>query len=94
MGQALIIYFFSIGGSEVILILLFILIFFGSKGIPEIARGLGKGIREFRNASNSIKSEITQSIRDAERQTNIQKTIGNQIDKNLGIDLNDNSKKD
>ncbi len=94
MGQALIIYFFSIGGSEVILILLFILIFFGSKGIPEIARGLGKGIREFRNASNSIKSEITQSIRDAERQTNIQKTIGNQIDKNLGIDLDDNSKKD
>ena len=38
------------GGPEWILIVLFIIIFFGAKKIPEIARGFGKGIREFKNA--------------------------------------------
>ncbi len=40
------------------MIILFILIFFGSKKIPELARGLGKGMREFQDASNSIRREI------------------------------------
>lgn len=56
--------FFEVGGGEILLIMLVALMFFGSKNVPQIARGLGKGMREIRNASNSIKSEI---VREAER---------------------------
>ena len=42
-----------IGGPEIIIILLFIIMFFGSKKIPEIARGIGKGIREVKDASKA-----------------------------------------
>ncbi|MBD2713921.1 twin-arginine translocase TatA/TatE family subunit [Microvirga sp. STR05] len=48
----------DIGGSELILILVVILIFFGANKIPELARGLGKGIREFKDASREIRSEF------------------------------------
>jgi sec-independent protein translocase protein TatA len=65
-GMVYLIYFLNIGGGELVVILLFILIFFGSKSIPDLARGLGKGIREFKNASDSIKREITQSARDVD----------------------------
>jgi len=51
--------FFDIGAGEMMLILIVVLIFFGSKKIPELARGLGKGMREFKDASNSIRNEIT-----------------------------------
>ncbi|MFN4852853.1 MAG: twin-arginine translocase TatA/TatE family subunit [Bacteroidota bacterium] len=53
-----IILFLNLGGSEVMLILFVVLLFFGSKSIPELARGLGKGLREIREASESIRSEI------------------------------------
>ncbi|MCG8323229.1 MAG: twin-arginine translocase TatA/TatE family subunit [Cytophagales bacterium] len=46
------------GGMEWILIVLVILIFFGAKKIPELARGLGKGIREFKDATKEVKKEI------------------------------------
>ena len=49
----------SLGPFEIALIFLVILLVFGAKRIPEIARGLGKGIREFREASNDIKKELT-----------------------------------
>jgi sec-independent protein translocase protein TatA len=49
------------GGSEILLILCFIIIFFGSKKIPELARGLGKAMREVKDASNDIKKEIRDS---------------------------------
>ncbi len=42
-------------------ILLFVVIFFGSKKIPELAKGLGKGLRELKDASNEIKKEIRDS---------------------------------
>jgi TatA/E family protein of Tat protein translocase len=45
-------------GGEIILIMLFVLIFFGADKIPEVARGLGKGIREFKKAADEIKSEL------------------------------------
>jgi sec-independent protein translocase protein TatA len=48
----------DLGGGEIMLILVVILIFFGAKRIPELARGLGKGIREFKDASSEIRSEI------------------------------------
>ena len=50
-----------IGGPEIIIILLFIVIFFGSSKIPSLARTLGKTIREVKDASNEIKKEIRDS---------------------------------
>lgn len=50
--------FLNLGGGEVILILLVVVIFFGSKSIPELARGLGKGLREIKDATENIKREI------------------------------------
>ncbi|MEM0939236.1 MAG: twin-arginine translocase TatA/TatE family subunit [Bacteroidota bacterium] len=46
------------GWGELLIIMLFILIFFGAKKIPEIAKGMGKGIREFKDATKEIKEEI------------------------------------
>ena len=48
----------DLGGGELMLIMVVILIFFGANKIPELARGLGKGIREFKDASREIRSEI------------------------------------
>jgi sec-independent protein translocase protein TatA len=48
----------NIGSGELILILLAFLIFFGAKKIPELAQGLGKGIREFRKAARDIQEDV------------------------------------
>lgn len=50
----------SFGGFEVLIVLLVILLFFGAKRIPELARGIGQGITEFRKASDEIKKELEQ----------------------------------
>ena len=52
------------GGWEWILIILLVLVFFGAKKIPELAKGLGKGIKEFKNATNEIKDEIEEGVKD------------------------------
>ena len=52
------------GWTEMLVVALFILIFFGAKKIPEIARGMGKGIREFKDATKEIKSEIDEGAKD------------------------------
>ncbi len=49
----------SLGPFEILLIFLVILLVFGAKRIPEIARGLGKGIREFKAATSELKNELT-----------------------------------
>lgn len=49
----------SLGPMEILLIFLAILLIFGAKRIPEIARGMGKGIKEFRAATREISSELT-----------------------------------
>lgn len=48
----------GLGGWEVLVILLVLLIFFGAKRIPDLAKGLGKGIKEFKDATKDIKDEI------------------------------------
>lgn len=48
----------GMGGWEVLLILVIFIVLFGAKKIPEMARGLGKGIREFKDATSEIKDEI------------------------------------
>ena len=57
----------NLGATEIILIFLVVLLLFGGTKIPELMRGLGRGIREFNNAKNSVEDEIRQGIRDAEK---------------------------
>ncbi|MEO5647071.1 MAG: twin-arginine translocase TatA/TatE family subunit [Chitinophagaceae bacterium] len=52
------------GGSEWILILLAILLFFGGRKIPELMRGIGRGVREFNDAKTNVKSEIEEGIKE------------------------------
>ncbi len=54
--------FGNLGGGEILLILVFILIFFGPKKIPEIAQGLGKGIREFKKATREIQDAVEKEV--------------------------------
>lgn len=59
------------GGSEWILILLVILLFFGGKKIPELMRGIGRGVREFNDAKTSVKSELEAGMNEKDKpQTN------------------------
>jgi len=55
-------FFGGLGGWEVLLIFLVILIFFGAKKLPDLARGLGKGIREFKDATTGIKNDLEEGI--------------------------------
>jgi len=48
-------------GQEIIVVAALVLLLFGGKKLPELMRGLGKGIREFKNATNSIKEEIEEA---------------------------------
>lgn len=50
--------FLNLGGGEVFLIILVLLMFFGSDKLPEIAKGLGKGLRELNDAKNTVQEEI------------------------------------
>lgn len=52
------------GGGEWIWLILIVVIFFGGRKIPELARGLGKGIREFNDAKDGVKKEIETGIAD------------------------------
>lgn len=56
----------NIGMPELLLILLFVLIFFGAKKIPEFAQNLGKGLREFRKATRDIQEEIAEESKKLE----------------------------
>jgi sec-independent protein translocase protein TatA len=53
----------NLGAPEILLIMLVILIFFGPKKIPDLARGLGKGLREFRKASQEIQEDIEKELK-------------------------------
>ena len=50
--------FQGIGTFEILIILFIVLLLFGAKRLPELAKGLGKGIKEFKKASNDIKEEV------------------------------------
>ena len=53
------------GGSEWIIIVLAVLVLFGGRKIPEFMRGLGKGMREFKDAKDNIKNEIEAGMNDS-----------------------------
>ena len=52
------------GWTEMLIIALFVIVFFGAKKIPEIARGMGRGIREFKDATKEIKDEIKEGSKE------------------------------
>ena len=52
----------SIGTGELMLVMLFVLFFFGSKKIPDLARGLGKGMREMKDAMQGIQNDIRDGV--------------------------------
>jgi sec-independent protein translocase protein TatA len=57
------------GGTEWILILLVILLFFGGRKIPELMRGIGKGVKEFNDAKEDMKKNIKGEIKEKEPDT-------------------------
>ncbi len=52
------------GGSEWILIIIVVLLMFGGKKIPELMRGVGRGMREFNDAKNNVKNEIEEGMKE------------------------------
>ncbi|MCU0333723.1 MAG: twin-arginine translocase TatA/TatE family subunit [Chitinophagaceae bacterium] len=55
------------GGTEWVLIVLAVLILFGGRKIPEFMRGLGRGIREFKDAKDNVKREIEEGINEKDK---------------------------
>ena len=60
----------GVGFQEILLIGLFVLVFFGAKKIPEFMKGLGKGVREFKDAMTNVKNEIENPVKEAENKIN------------------------
>jgi sec-independent protein translocase protein TatA len=57
----------NIGGPSMILIIVVILLLFGAKRIPELARGLGRGIREFKDATKDIQNDLEEGMKDKKK---------------------------
>ncbi len=65
----------DISGSEILVVMLFILIFFGSKSIPSIAKTIGKGLYQIRNATAEIQHEIKNSVSEITTDINIKNIL-------------------
>ena len=74
-------HFLFIGGPEIIVIGLLVVMLFGADKIPEIARGLGKGMRQLKDATNDIKREINETADKQGIDTNIAKDVTKEINK-------------
>jgi sec-independent protein translocase protein TatA len=71
--------FLFISGPEIMIIMLIVVMVFGADKIPEIARGLGKGIRQVKDATNDIKREIKDSSEKLDVDTDIAKDVKKEI---------------
>ena len=80
MKLCMLLFLESIGTGELLVILLFVLFFFGSKKIPDLARGLGKGMREVKDAMQGIQRDINEGVNLEEEKKMIQ-DIKKDIDK-------------
>ncbi|GAB3896550.1 twin-arginine translocase TatA/TatE family subunit [Spirosoma agri] len=57
----------GLGGQEMVFIFLALLLLFGAKKIPELARGLGKGIKEFKDATKDVRENIEEGLKESEK---------------------------
>ena len=62
--------FLFISGGEIVIVFVVFLLLFGSSKVPELAKGLGKGMREFKKATDDIKREIDSSTSDLKKEFN------------------------
>jgi len=69
---------FGLGQWEILVIFLVVLLLFGAKRIPEMAQGLGKGIKEFRSAMRDVQSEVDISPKSADAGPSIGGTVASQ----------------
>ena len=70
-----------ISGGEIAFIIFIVLMIFGADKVPEIARGLGKGMRQLKDATNEIKTEITKSAKAQNLDVDIAKDVKKEINK-------------
>ncbi len=70
-----------ISGTEIVFIIFIVIMVFGADKIPEIARGLGKTMRQLKDATNEVKNEIQKSAEKKGINTNLTQDITNQIKK-------------
>lgn len=68
----------SFGFQEMILVAIVILLLFGGRKIPELMRGLGRGIREFNDAKNNVRREIEEGVNDKDNKPASTSTTTNQ----------------
>lgn len=59
----------GLGMPEIFLILAVVLILFGAKKLPELARGMGQGIKEFKNATRDVKEDLERAMDDTDQST-------------------------
>ncbi|MEY4133883.1 MAG: Sec-independent protein translocase subunit TatA/TatB [Saprospiraceae bacterium] len=78
----LLLFIFGQGPWEIFIIFFVVLLLFGGKKIPELMRGIGKGIREFNAARSSIEQEIKEGMRENERKELDENKQGNFIQRN------------
>jgi sec-independent protein translocase protein TatA len=78
----------QLSGSEILLVLVVALVFFGSKSIPDVARMVGKGVREFRKATSEIQKEIDNYTSDIKKDVNDIKDTINKETRNISDELN------
>lgn len=67
--------FLNMGGGEIMIIMVVVLLLFGGKKLPELARGLGKGLRDFKDASEGVKREIHRNINAVDVVDDLKSTI-------------------
>lgn len=65
--KAILLFLGNLGMQEILIIGLFVLIFFGAKKIPDFMKGLGKGVREFKDAVKDVKKEVEESTKEANK---------------------------
>ena len=80
--------FLFIGGPEIFIIILIVVMLFGADKIPEIARGLGKGMRQVKDATNDIKREINSTAEKQGLDTNVISDINKEVE-NLKENIDD-----
>ncbi len=75
MNETQLLLFLNMGPMEIVVVLMAVLMLFGAKGIPGIARGLGKGIRQMKDAAAEIQTELKRSAEEMQGDLNVKKEL-------------------